>query len=227
MALSKIARCFRRKGSARPVAHGPMARIDLACACTFFAKRGWLMSSDRAISTSQPGRDLSAFTGEGYDIGRGRAVQAIWVAVDRIVFRRIWCPARLRVWILRRFGASVGPAVLIRHDVQIHWPWKLSIGEKSWIGAGAWVLNLEHVRIGRNVCISQGAMLCTGSHDRRSPSFEFDNAPITIEDGAWIAARAIVLRGVTIGRGATVGAGAVANRSLPNDGMLVASSVEC
>ena len=63
--------------------------------------------------------------------------------------------------------------------------------------------------IGDDVCISQEVLLCTGSHDRRSPTFEFDNAPIRVADGAWIAARATVLRGTSIGANAVVGATAL------------------
>lgn len=119
---------------------------------------------------------------------------------------RWWCPASLRVRILRMFGAQIGSNVLIRHRVRVHWPWKLEIGDNSWVGEGAWLLNLEPISIGRNVCISQEALICTGSHERNSLAFEFDNAPVVIEDAAWIATRVIVLRGVTIGAGATVGA---------------------
>ena len=96
--------------------------------------------------------------------------------------------------------------MLIRHDVKIHWPWKLTVGDNSWIGEGVWILNLEPVTIGSDVCISQEVLLCTGSHDRRSPTFEFDNAPISIGDGSWVATRATVLRGVTIGKDCVVGA---------------------
>ncbi|MCD5343529.1 hypothetical protein LR392_14990 [Arthrobacter sp. AK04] len=84
-----------------------------------------------------------------------------------------------------------------------------------WIGVDAWLLNLEPIDIGSNVCISQGAFLCTGSHQADSPSFEYDNAPIRVCDGAWIAAKAIVLRGVTVGKGAVVGAGALVVRDVP------------
>lgn len=154
-------------------------------------------------------RDLAAFTGAGYDIGRGRLTQALWLAVSGTVFVRWWCPARVRVAILRAFGASIGEGVLIRHRVRIHWPWKLTVGSGSWIGEGAWLLNLEPITIGADVCISQEVLLCTGSHDRHSPTFEFDNVPIVIEDGAWVAARATVLRGVTVGARATVAATAL------------------
>jgi putative colanic acid biosynthesis acetyltransferase WcaF len=71
------------------------------------------------------------------------------------------------------------------------------------------------VTISENVCISQEVLLCTGSHDRRSPTFEFDNGPITVEDAAWVAARATVLRGVRIGPGATIGASALVVADVP------------
>ncbi|WP_366943479.1 DapH/DapD/GlmU-related protein [uncultured Williamsia sp.] len=121
----------------------------------------------------------------------------------------------MRVALLRAFGAEIGSGVLIRHRVRVHWPWKLVIGDDCWIGEGAWLLNLEPIRIGHDTVVSQEALLCTGSHDRRSPTFEFDNAPIVIGDAVWIAARAVVLRGVSIGDRSTVGAGAVIARSLP------------
>jgi putative colanic acid biosynthesis acetyltransferase WcaF len=169
-------------------------------------------------------RRLADFHGRGYTIGRPRIVQALWLLVSGTVFMRWWLPAWARVAILRAFGAHIGDRVLVRHRVRIHWPWKLSIGDDSWVGEDAWILNLEPVTIGSNVCISQSVLLCTGSHDRQSPSFEFDNAPIVVEDGAWVAARATVLRGVTIGAGATVGATALVNRDVPPDSQHLARS---
>ena len=161
-------------------------------------------------------RNLAGFTGENYAKGRNFVWQAMWVATSSLIFERSWCPAALRVVILRSFGAKIGKGVLIRRHVKVHWPWKLTIADNVWIGVEAWILNLEHVEIGSNVCISQGAFLCTGSHDSRSPTFEFDNAPISVGDGAWIAARATVLRGVTIGREAVVGATALVPKSVPD-----------
>lgn len=122
---------------------------------------------------------------------------------------------KLRIAILRAFGATVGQGVIIRHGVRIHWPWKLTVGDHVWIGVDAWLLNLEHITVGSNVCISQGALLCTGSHLIDSPTFEFDNAPIHVLDGAWIAARATVLRGVTIGEEAIVGATSLVAQDVP------------
>jgi putative colanic acid biosynthesis acetyltransferase WcaF len=153
--------------------------------------------------------DLSGFTGAGYDRGGSAAKQVLWLLCSGIFLSHWWCPPQTRARVLRAFGADLAPGVLIRHRVRIHWPWKLSVGENSWIGEGTWILNLEPVRIGANTCVSQDVFLCTGSHDHRSATFEFDNAPITIGDGSWVAARATVLRGVTIGDNATVGANAL------------------
>lgn len=133
---------------------------------------------------------------------------------------RWWLPSRVRVAVLRAFGAEIGKDVLIRHRVRVHWPWKLTVGDNSWIGEGAWLLNLEPVHIGSNVCISQDVLLCTGSHDRRSKTFEFDNGPIVIEDGAWVATRATILRGVRVRRNATVGASCTVSRDVPPDALI-------
>ncbi|MEV5338533.1 putative colanic acid biosynthesis acetyltransferase [Streptomyces sp. NPDC052676] len=159
-------------------------------------------------------RSLRGFTGAGYDKGRPLLVQAAWFAVLHLVFVKWWFPARWRPAVLRAFGARVGRRVLIRHGVRVHWPWRLEIGDDVWIGEDAWLLNLEQITIGSDVCVSQGALLCTGSHQHRHPTFEFDNGPIRLEPGAWVAARSVVLRGVTVGRGAVLGASAVAHRDL-------------
>jgi putative colanic acid biosynthesis acetyltransferase WcaF len=158
---------------------------------------------------------LGGFTGANYSKGRGFPVQVLWMMVSRGITMRWWCPKRLRVFLLRLFGARIGRGTLIRHDVKIHWPWKLEIGCDSWIGESVWILNLEPVVIGSNTCISQDVFLCTGSHDRFSPTFEFDNGPITVGDSVWIAARATILRGVHIADGATVGATALVTCDVP------------
>lgn len=116
-------------------------------------------------------------------------------------------PRAWRPGILRLFGARVGDEVIIRHDVRIMWPWKLSIGDHSWLGEGLRIINLETIDVGTNVCISQGVMLCSGSHDYRQSSFPYSNRAIRIGNASWIAARALVLPGVTVGVGAVIAAG--------------------
>lgn len=170
--------------------------------------------------------DLAGFQGYGYDKGRNIVWQAIWVLISKYVIEQVWCPNRLRIWILRKFGAKIGAGALIRHGVQIHWPWKLVLGDNVWIGVDAWLLNLEHIIIESNVCVSQGVLLCTGSHDRSSPTFEFDNGPIIIEESSWIAARATILRGVTIGSNSLIGATALVVKNVPSGSRILAPAPE-
>lgn len=174
------------------------------------------------VGTTTLRRNLGAFTGAGYDKGRNILWQTAWNLVSSCVVTQWWCPAGLRATILRAFGASIGRNTNIRHHVRIHWPWKLAVGDRSWIGEQTWILNLEPVTIGADVCVSQDVFLCTGSHDRRSPSFEFDNAPITVGDGSWVAARAVVLRGTSIGADSVIGATALVTRDTAQGEVLLA-----
>lgn len=160
-------------------------------------------------------RRLAGFTASGYDKGRSVVWQAAWFAVQNLLFASWWLPPRIRPPLLRLFGARIGRDVLIRHRVRVLWPWKLVIGDDSWVGEGAWLLNLEPITIGSNVCLSQEVFLCTGSHRHASETFEFDNAPIAVNDGAWVASQAIILRGATIGHGALVGARAIVAHDVP------------
>lgn len=167
-------------------------------------------------------RRLGQFTGAGYDKGRPVPVQALWIALGSPLTKSVLCPPRLRAKILRLFGAAIGPGALIRHGVHIQWPWKLSVGADSWIGVGAELINLEPIVIGEDVCVSQQVMLCTGSHRADRVSFDFDNAPVVLEDGVWVATRATVLRGVTVGARAVVGATSLVTSDVPPDARVLA-----
>jgi putative colanic acid biosynthesis acetyltransferase WcaF len=168
-------------------------------------------------------RSLAGFVGSGYDKGRPRIVQALWFAVQNLLFYQWWLPADLRPKLLRLFGARIGRNVLIRHRVRVLWPWKLEVGDNSWIGEDAWILNLEPVSIGHDVCISQGAFLCTGSHDISSPTFEYDNGPITLGDGVWVGAQALILRGVNVGENAVIAARCRVSKSVTPGSVLTST----
>jgi putative colanic acid biosynthesis acetyltransferase WcaF len=161
-------------------------------------------------------RRLDLFTGHSYDKQRPLIVQALWLCTSSLI-QCWWIPNAVRLAALKLFGARIGSGVIIRSRVRVHWPWKLQVEDHSWIGEGAWLLNLEPIHISSHVCISQEALLCTGSHDRHDPAFEFKNAPITIGSGAWICARAIVLAGSAVGEGAVVSAGSVVRGTIVAD----------
>ena len=117
--------------------------------------------------------------------------------------------------LLRIFGAKVGRGVVIRPRVNINMPWRLEIGDFSWIGEEVYFLSLDRIIVGSHCCVSQRVFLCTGNHDFRDERFSFQGAPITVGDGAWVGASVFVGPGVEIGDEAVVTAGSVVLKSLP------------
>jgi putative colanic acid biosynthesis acetyltransferase WcaF len=159
--------------------------------------------------------DLSAFRSRGFDRGASFVKEGLWVLVSAVLFRALPLTlSPLKRGVLRLFGARIGRAVVIKPDVRITFPWRLSIGDNAWIGEGAWLLNLAAIEIGNDACVSQRAFLCTGSHDYKAASFDLLTGPIILEEGAWIAAGAWVGPGVRVGSHAVLTAQSVATHDL-------------
>lgn len=139
-----------------------------------------------------------------------------WEIVYAILFRPTprWCLNGWRVRLLKLFGAKIAAGVRIQGGAEVWQPWKLTIGEDSWIDGGVKLYSVDDIVIGSNAVISEGAFICTASHDFTSPIFELVTKPIVIGDSAWITSRAIVLPGVTIGEGAVVAAGSVVTKDI-------------
>ena len=95
------------------------------------------------------------------------------------------------------FGAKIGKGVTIKPGVNIKYPWKLTVGDYTWIGERVWIDCLDTVTIGSNCCLSQGALLLNGNHNYKKSTFDLMISPITIEDGVWIGAQSIITGGVT------------------------------
>lgn len=123
---------------------------------------------------------------------------------------------RLRHLYLRRVLAyRIAPSAAIHtgcHLTGFH----LTVGAHSVINRDCRLDARGGLTIGANVSISSQCFLITASHQVQSPSFEGldGHTAITIEDYAWLGARAMVLPGVRIGRAAVVGAGAVVTRDV-------------
>jgi putative colanic acid biosynthesis acetyltransferase WcaF len=160
--------------------------------------------------------DLASFDNSDFDRGAPAWKELAWLYARRFFFDHSVLPINgVRRKVFRAFGAQMGVNTTIKPRVRVHFPWKLYTGDNVWLGEEVYVLNLAPVTIGSNVCISQRAFLCTGSHDWSDPSFRLTTAPIVIEEGAWISAGVFVGPGVTIGRNAVATACSVVLKDLP------------
>ena len=163
---------------------------------------------------------LASFDGSDYNKGAGILKIILWYFVNALIVRASWNPfMEIKVASLRAFGAKIGKGLVIKNNVIIKSPWYLTIGDDCWLGEGCWIDNLDRVTIGSNVCISQGAMLLTGNHDYTNPAMPYRNAPISIEDGAWIGAQTTVCPGVTVHRNAILTVGSVATKDMEANGI--------
>jgi putative colanic acid biosynthesis acetyltransferase WcaF len=148
-------------------------------------------------------------------IGASRFRQMTWYFVNILFFKNslnIFSP--LKTGLLKLFGAQLGQGVVVKPAVNIKYPWKLRVGDHSWIGEEVWIDNLSDVIIGRNVTLSQGSLLLTGSHEHTRSSFDFISYPIVLEDGVWIGAKAVVSGGVTCRSHSILGVNSVAEKEL-------------
>ena len=159
--------------------------------------------------------DLSTFFTGDFNRGASRFKELCWLVVSQLLFQL--CPLKLsalKAAVLRWFGASVGRGVVIKPNVKITFPWKLTLGDNVWLGEECWLLNLAPITFEDNVCISQRAFLCTGNHNYKSPAFDLITKPIRVGRGAWIGASAFVGPGVSVGSHAVLAAGSVATKDL-------------
>ncbi len=130
----------------------------------------------------------------------------------------------VRTAILRSAGFKIGKRSRVMGPVHVtgqgDYKTQISIGDDTFISGPLRIDLAADVTIGCGVYIGHDVMLLTidheiGTSERRCGPHA--TAPVSIGDGAWIASRAIILAGVTVGAGAVVAAGAVVTRSVPPD----------
>lgn len=117
-------------------------------------------------------------------------------------------------FLLRLFGAKIASTAIVYSTAKVYYPPNLVMGRYACLASDVDCYNVAPIYIGANTTISQGAYLCTASHDITDPLNPLITAPITIEDQAWVAAGAFVGMGVTVGQGAVVGARAAVFKSV-------------
>jgi len=166
------------------------------------------MNTDSEKPTPTP--DLEHYAVTGYSPGGSALGRLLWYYVNALFFNSALFPFYgLKRAVLRAFGARIGRGVVIKPWVNIKYPWRLTVGDFSWIGEGVWIDNLADVRIGANACLSQDAYLLTGNHDYKSPRFTLITGAIDLDDGTWVGARAVVCPGRKMARNAILTAGSV------------------
>ena len=154
--------------------------------------------------------DLSKYNNDWYRPGASLLVRVIWYLVNRTFFISYFPFSSIKIFFLRMFGARIGKGVVLKPHLNIKYPWRLSVGNYSWIGEGVWIDNLDDVVIGDNCCISQGAMILCGNHNFKKSTFDLMTGKVVLEDGVWIGAKSMLCGGVSCKSHAVLTAGSVA-----------------
>ena len=163
-------------------------------------------------------QDLSQFKLPDNFRGRSAFTVQLWWLIEAVFFKP--SPQIMYGWrrfLLRLFGAKIGAKVIIRPSVTTTYPWKVSIGDHSWIGDHVTLYSLGEIEIGKNVVVSQKTYLCTGSHDYNKIDFPIYAKKITIENECWLAMDVFVAPGITIGKGSVIGSRSSVYNDIPSN----------
>ncbi len=162
--------------------------------------------------------DLSKYNNDWYkqsNLTRGFLISAIWYIINALFINSyLLIPSSIKKSLLKLFGAKVGKNVTMKPNINIKYPWNLEIGDNVWLGEELWIDSLGKVKIGDNCCLSQGAMLLSGNHDYKKPSFDLIVKDIILEEGVWIGAKSVVCGGVTCYSHSVLSVNSVATKSL-------------
>ncbi len=146
---------------------------------------------------------------------RNRACRFFWNICWALFYRT--SPRPLHAWrsfLLRSFGATLGPNCHFYPGSKIWAPWNLACADSVAAGDGAEIYNPAPIKLGSHVILSQQAYLCGATHDFDDLAFPLLAYTMEIGAHAWICARASITPGVTVGEGAVLGLGSVATRDL-------------
>ena len=139
----------------------------------------------------------------------------LWTLFNIVFIRAAFpWPMFIKKILLQVFGCKVGKSLVIKPQVNIKYPWKLTIGDFVWLGEQVWIDNLGSVEIHNHVCVSQGAILLTGNHDYKKPSFDLKIGEIIIKSGVWIGAKSVVCPGVVCEENSVLLASSIATKDL-------------
>jgi putative colanic acid biosynthesis acetyltransferase WcaF len=120
-----------------------------------------------------------------------------------------WTPPFFHCWrvlLLNLFGSNIHFSAHVYGSTRIWYPPYLSMGAGSCLGPRVNCYCMAPIRLEDGAIVSQGTYLCAGTHDIEDEHFQLIVRPITIGNGAWIAAEAFIGPGVKVGNNAVIGA---------------------
>lgn len=129
---------------------------------------------------------------------------------------------RLRAWVFRILGFSVGRGTLMADMPTISggkdFARQLRIGRECWINRQCYIEVHAEVSLGDRAGLGQRSMILTQHHKMGPPERRYgqiEARPVVIGAGVWVGAGAVILPGVTVGDGAVIAAGAVVTKDVP------------
>lgn len=138
-----------------------------------------------------------------------------WSVVWTLLFRPSPRPFHSwRAFLLRGFGAKLGPNCHFYPRSRVWAPWNLDCADGVTLGDEAEIYNPSLVTMGSHAIVSQQAYICGATHDYNDPAFPLISFPMSLGAYSWVCARASVCPGVNVGEGAVLGLGSVATRDL-------------
>ncbi|AUC59902.1 putative colanic acid biosynthesis acetyltransferase WcaF [Cyanobacterium sp. HL-69] len=169
------------------------------------------------VLDTEPWFNLSKYNQNHFDRGKPLWFILLWWIVEGIIFPLT--PHNfngVRRTLLKLFGAKVGKQVVIRSSARFLYPWKVEIGDYSWIGDRTYFYSLDKIIIGSHTVISQHSYLCTGSHDYNQTTFDLITSPIMIGNGVWVASDCFIAPGVKIGANTIIGTRSTVLHNIPS-----------
>jgi putative colanic acid biosynthesis acetyltransferase WcaF len=159
--------------------------------------------------SSQTSRGASPWT-----LGR-RARLLLWDCAWAALCR--WTPKPANPWrllILRAFGATIKGSPFVHPRARIQIPWNIELRDQACVGDRANLYSVDRILLAEGAVVAQEAYLCAATHAFEDPNLPLLSAPIEIQRGAFVGARAFVLPGLVVGAGAVVGACSVVTRNV-------------
>ena len=146
---------------------------------------------------------------------RNRMGRLAWSIIWTLFFRPSPRPFHTwRAFLLRGFGAKLGPNCHFYPRSRVWAPWNLECADGVTLGDEAEIYNPSLVTMGSHAIVSQQAYICGATHDYNDPAFPLISFPMSLGAYSWVCARASVSPGVNVGEGAILGLGSVATRDL-------------